>query len=185
LTLKPASVTGVDISAEMIEVAKSHLPPEVKLVKTDGTSLPFEDRTFDYVFTATVLQHNTQEDMLMDLVAEICRVAKEKVYFFERIEDTVLGDELCYGRPVSYYAALCRQHGFELVSTKFINIRTSYYVSGTIRKGLNSKSRREGEPLNGMSVFLQKATLPITRQLDKLFPSKKDVARLEFKRVGE
>ena len=183
LSKSPKSLTGVDISPDMVELAKSNLPPEVNIIKVNGTQLPFDDQSFDYVFTATVLQHNTDEVMLKQLMAELCRVAKEKVFLFERIEDTIMGDELCYGRPVSYYAGICKQHGFELASSKWINIRTSYYVSGAIRKGLNPKTRVEGEPLNGISNFLQNITLPITRQLDKVFTSQKDVARLEFRRI--
>ena len=71
----------------------------------------------------------------------------------------------------------------ELASSKWINIRASYYVSGAIRKGLNPKTRVEGEPLNGLSVALQNITLPLTRQLDKIFTSRRDVARLEFRRI--
>jgi SAM-dependent methyltransferase len=183
LSKSPKSLTGVDISPDMVELAKSNLPPEVNIIKVNGTQLPFADQTFDYVFTATVLQHNTDENMLKQLMAELCRVAKEKVFLFERIEDTITGDDLCYGRPVSYYEGICRQHGFALESTKWINIRTSYYVSGAIRKGLNPKSRVEGEPLNGISNFLQNVTLPVTRLLDKVFTSRKDVARLAFRRV--
>jgi SAM-dependent methyltransferase len=183
LSRSPKSLTGVDISPDMVELAKSNLPPEVNIIKVNGTSLPFEDRAFDIVFTATVLQHNTDEIMLKQLMAELCRVSGDRVFLFERIEDTIIGDALCYGRPVSYYENICRQQGFELVSSKWINIRTSYYVSGAIRKGLNSKDRVEGEALNGISVFLQNVTLPVTRQLDKLFTSRKDIARLEFKRI--
>lgn len=182
LAKKPAFLTGADISDDMIELAKSNLPPEVRLVKVDGTTLPFPDQSFDYVFTATVLQHNTDETMLLKILAEICRVAKEKVILFERIEDTIKGDDLCLGRPVGYYEKICSSHGFSLESSKWINIRTSYFVSGAIRKGLNPGTRVEGEPLNGVSVFLQKISLPITRQLDKVFTSKKDVARLIFQR---
>ena len=136
LAKSPKSLTGVDISPDMVELAKSNLPPEVTIIKVNGTSLPFEDRSFDYVFTATVLQHNTDETMLKQLMAELCRVAAEKVFLFERTEGEITGDSLCYGRPVAYYEAICRQHGFELASSKRINIRACYYVSGAIRKGL-------------------------------------------------
>lgn len=183
LSKSPKSLTGVDISPDMVELAKSNLPPEVNIIKVNGTQLPFEDRSFDYVFTATVLQHNTDEVMLKQLMGELCRVAGEKVFLFERIENEITGDELCYGRPVSYYEAICKQHGFELANAKWINIRSSYYVSGAIRKGLNPKTRVEGEPLNSISNFLQNLTIPITRQLDKIFTSRKDVARLEFRRI--
>jgi hypothetical protein len=95
-----------------------------------------------------------------------------------------MGDELCYGRPVSYYEKICNAEGFQMKSVKFINIRTSYYVGGAIRKGLNSKTRVEGEPLNKISVLLQRMSLPVTRILDQIFTSKKDIARMEFTRIN-
>lgn len=185
LSKSAKTLTGVDISPDMVELAKSHLPPKVNIIKVDGTKLPFEDKAFDVVFTATVLQHNTDETMLLQLMAEMCRVAKDKILLFERIENTITGDDLCYGRPVSYYAEVCKKHGFNLQSVKFINIRSSYYVSGAIRKALNPRKREEGEPLNKISVLLQQLTLPITQIVDKIFTSKKDVARLEFHRFKE
>ncbi len=183
LTKKPASLTGADISAEMIDLARSHLPAEVNLVKVDGTHLPFEDQSFDFVFSATVLQHNTDEAMVVKLIGEMCRVAKDSVFIFESIDEKLSGDELCHWRPVSMYEKWFTQHGFGLHAKKFINIRVSYFVSGAIRKGLNPKKRAEGEPLNRLSVFLQSITLPFTRLLDKMFVSEKDVARLEFVRT--
>ncbi|MFN4123952.1 MAG: class I SAM-dependent methyltransferase [Flavobacteriales bacterium] len=181
---KPSELKGVDISAQMVQLAKTKLPADVEVIKINGTELPFESEKFDIVFTATVLQHNTDEEMLKKIVAELSRVSKDRVYLFERIENEVKGDELCYGRPVSYYEQLMKQAGFQLVSKKFINIRTSYYISGAIRKGLNPSTRKEGEPLNTISTLLQKLTLPVTRITDKIFTSSKDLARLEFKRVS-
>ena len=179
----PKRLAGADISKEMIKLSKEKLPNEIELVKIDGATLPYKDREFDYVFTATVLQHNTDEEMLKKIVGEICRVSKEKVFLFERIENTIKGDELCYGRPVSYYEEICNSHGFKLVSTNFINIRVSYFVCGIIRKVFSPKSRKEGEPLNRLAIILQKVKLPFTSQFDKIFKSKKDVAKLEFVRI--
>lgn len=178
----PSRLTGVDISADMIELSKNKLPQEIELIKIDGTSLPFKDKEFDNVFTATVLQHNTNEEMLKKIMSELCRVADDKVFLFERIEKKIKGDELCYGRPVSYYEQICNLNGFELVNTKFINIRVSYFISGIIRKVFSCKTKKEGEPLSKIAILLQNITLPFTIQLDKIFKSKKDVAKLEFKR---
>ena len=180
----PKRLAGADISEDMIRLSREKLPNEIELVKIDGTSLPFKNKEFDYVFTATVLQHNTDEEMLKKIMAEICRVSKEKVFLFERIEKSIKGDELCYGRPVGYYEDICKSHGFKLVNTQFINIRVSYFVCGIIRKVSSPRSRKEGEPLNGLAVFLQKIKLPFTSQLDKIFKSKKDVAKLEFERIS-
>jgi len=182
LALSPAKLTGADISSDMIELAKSNLPESVNLVKTNGTTLPFPDQSFDIVFTATVLQHNTDDEMLVKLIGEICRVSKESVYIFESIDTPRSGDELCYWRPVSDYQKWFDQHHFQLKSKKFINIRISWATSGVIRKFLNPKSRVEGEPLNGISVFLENVSIPVTSVFDKIFRSKKDIARLEFRR---
>jgi len=178
----PKRLVGADISEEMIQLSREKLPEDIELFKINGIKLPFKDYEFDYVFTATVLQHNTNEKMLRELMSEICRVCGDKVILFERIEKRIKGDKLCYGRPISFYKKLCEQQGFNLKTVRFINVRVSYFISGAIRKLLNPTLRQEGEPLSKFAVMLQKITLPVTRQLDSLFKSKKDVAKLEFER---
>ena len=81
----PDRLTGADISADMLELSREKLPNEIELIKIDGTSLPFKDKQFDYAFTATVLQHNTDEEMLKKIMAELCRVSGNKVFLFENI----------------------------------------------------------------------------------------------------
>jgi ubiquinone/menaquinone biosynthesis C-methylase UbiE len=176
----PKRLDGVDISEQMVKLAKNKIPAGISVQKINGTTLPFETNEFDIVFTATVLQHNTDDKMLRELMSEIARVSKDQVFLYERIENTIKGDDLCLGRPVEYYSSILNDHGFQLKSTKFINIRTSYYVCGAIRKGLNPKSRQEGEPLNKLSELLQASTLPLTKITDKIFRSNKDIGRLEF-----
>ncbi|MEN8226546.1 MAG: class I SAM-dependent methyltransferase [Bacteroidota bacterium] len=179
---KPSRLTGVDISEQMVKLARNKVPSDVEIIKIDGTRLPFKDREFDIVITATVLQHNTDENMLKKIMGELARVSKTEAYLFERIESEIKGDELCLGRPITYYEKIMRGNGFELVNQEFINIRTSYYISGSIRKGLNSKKRKEGERINKMSEYLQKMSLPLTRELDKIFKSNNDICRMEYKR---
>lgn len=178
----PKKLCGADISAEMVNLAKKNAPHEIEIVKTNGTVLPYADKSFDVVMTATVLQHNTDEEMLNKLIGELCRVSRDSVVIFERIEDTIKGDELCLGRPISYYAQLFHTYGFQLDNSRFINVRVSYYVSGFIRKVFNRRDRKEGEPLTVFSIYLQRLTLPFTKFLDKIFTSDKDVARLVFHR---
>lgn len=178
----PRQLVGVDISDQMITLAKNKVPEQVKIYKTNGTKLEFADNSFDIVFTATVLQHNTDEKMLIHLMNEICRVSCDRVFLFERIEDEIKGDELCLGRPISFYSNIMKDNGFKLISKKHINIRMSYYISGAIRKLLNPAIRKEGEPLNKISIILQQITLPLTKVLDKVFTSERDIAKLEFRR---
>ena len=177
------SLTGVDISEDMIALATKNLKGTgVNLVKTDGKTIPFDDKHFDIAITVTVLQHNTDENMLFNVIKEVCRVTSEKVVIFERIDDPIAGDELCLGRPVKYYEDIFKKEGFSLQKTEFINIHTSWMLSGAIRRGLNPKERQEGEPLNALSLGLQKTLLPITKVLDKVITSKRDLAKLEFVR---
>ena len=185
---QPASLTGVDISEDMIELARislNDIPSNngrepVELIKINGIELPFKEDHFDIVFTATVLQHNTNDEMHRQILNEICRVASKKVVLLERIETKLKGDELCLGRPLEQYNIICSKNGFEPESVEYINTRISYFVSGAIRKLFNKVGRREGEAISPIAHFLQRLTLPITRPLDKIFTSPTDVAKMIF-----
>ncbi len=183
LKYHPATLTGADISATMVGIAKENVDKKVEIVKTDGKTLPFENDSFDIVITVTVLQHNTDENMMSNLISEMCRVSKNQVVIFERIESEVIGDDLCKGRPIEYYNKFFKEGGFNLKEFEFSNIRVSYYVCGIIRKLFNKKSRQEGEPLNLFSIYAQNITLVFTKILDKIFTSKKDLAKLVFNKM--
>jgi len=179
----PKSLSGVDISNAMIKLAKNNLGEDnIDFNKIDGTSLPFEDQKFDYVFSATVLQHNSDENMMKSLLQEMCRVSSHQVVLFERIENKLKGDDLCVGRPVEYYAAICKEKGFELTDTKFINIQASYLVSGAIRKLLNSAKRKEGQQLSKIAELAQQISLPVTSIIDKIYTPKRDLAKVVLTR---
>jgi ubiquinone/menaquinone biosynthesis C-methylase UbiE len=181
LKQNPVELHGADISQDMIDLATRHLTdPRVHLTKIDGQNLPFENGAFDIVFTATVLQHNTDEDMLRHILSEICRVSKDQVVLFEMVAPQVTGDELCMSRPPSFYAKICREHGFQLKEVQHINIYASYLLAGFTRKVLNPSSRKEGEPLTAFSRTIQRLGLPFTKQLDKVFKVRRDVAKLGF-----
>jgi len=178
---QPGELHGVDISENMVRVASKNLQNKgATITKIDGTHIPYPDRYFDIIITSTVLQHNTDEAMLKQLIAEICRVGGGEVNLFERIEKSIKGDELNLGRPVSYYASLFEAHGFKLKEVKFLNINCSYYVSGAIRKLFNSTRRKEGEPVSKLSYFLQWVSLPVTKVLDNVFKAERDLGHLRF-----
>ena len=177
---KPSKVTGADISTKMVSLATKNNENQVEIVHFNGVNLPFGDNTFDTIFTATVLQHNTDEKMFTSIVSDICRVASKEVYLFERIEKTPKGDELNQGRTIQQYTDLFAKGGYTLASKKFINIQISYLVCGAIRILLNPKTREEGQPLTKFSLFLQNITLPVTKVLDKIFTADRDLCRLHF-----
>lgn len=184
LKQRPARINGVDISDNMIALAQENLSSDlISFNKTDGTTIDFPDQSQDIVFSATVLQHNSDEEMMSAMLKEMLRVSKNKVIIFERIEKTIKGDDLCVGRPVNYYSEIAESAGFKLEKASFINIQVSYLVCGAIRKVFNSQSRKEGERLNKFSIFLQKAFLPLTKKLDKVFTVNRDLGKLVFSRI--
>lgn len=177
----PKQLHGIDISGEMITISKKVLENiPVTVTKTDGHHIPFPDRYFDLTFTSTVLQHNTDEQMLLNLIDEIGRVTKSEIYIFERIEKRIRGTELCMGRPVNYYKGLFQKNNFVAADVQFINIQVSYLVSGAIRKLFNKRNHREGEDISRFSHYLQLLTLPVTSFLDKVFKSRRELAMLHF-----
>jgi hypothetical protein len=162
----------------MIKIAKALLSnKEVKIYKTDGIELPFENNSFEIVFTSTVLQHNTNEANLKLLIKDICRVSNGDIYLFERIEKTIKGHETNLGRPISYYESIFKDYGFSLKAVNSININISYFVCGVLRKIFNS-NHKEGEPLSRITIIMQTCLLPITSLLDKIFVSKRDLHML-------
>ncbi len=177
------NITGADISQNMIDIAKKHLDStKVDLVKINGETLPFKDQQFDLVFSATVLQHNTDDDMMQNILKEMCRVSKDKVFLFERIESNFKGDDLCMGRPYEYYKTIVESQGFEFKKIEYLNIQVSYIVCGIFRKLFNAKSRKEGQKESFVSTKLQSLFLPITSLLDKVFTVNRDLAKIEFVR---
>ena len=177
-------LAGVDISAEMIAVARERLPEHVELHKTDGTTLPFADRAFDLVFSVTVVQHNTDDAMMRRLVGEMARVCAEELVLIENVDTRISGDELMRRRPPEYYAGILGEHGFRHVGTDMIDTVASYYVCGALRKGLNPSTREEGQPLTPLSLGLQRALLPVTKVLDTILTHRRDLARMRFRRTA-
>lgn len=180
--LGPLELHGADISREMVELAKQTLGNKAQLVKVDGAQLPYADAYFDLVFTATVLQHNTDDRMLRILVKEICRVSGKDVFIFERIEKQVKGNLLCLGRPIEDYEKLFAKSGFHLVEAQFLDIQVSHLVLSAVRKLFNRSSRLEGEPQSGFSIGLQKLLLPLTSKLDKWYKRKSNLGMLHFQK---
>lgn len=179
----PKALYGVDISEEMIALAKQTVAGKnIHLQKNDGISLPFAVNYFDVSLTSTVLQHITDEIMLGQVIAEMCRVTNSDVYIFERIEKQLKGTPLCMGRPVTYYEALFSTHRFTLAETTFLNIHISYFVSGVIRKLFNKHTKQEGEPISNLSRMMQNATLPLTCILDPLLKTERELAMLHFRK---
>lgn len=82
-----AEYIGVDISPEMVKIAKKNNPTGNFYV-IDGECLPFPDNCFDLVFSVTVLQHipyNKKEK----IIQEMCRITKKGGYI-------IIIEDICF-----------------------------------------------------------------------------------------
>src|SRR5579859_4469608 len=137
---EPAKVVGCDVSEGLLECARNNTRniENVDLVQMDGTTLPFPDRSFDIVFTSTVLQHNL-DSTVKKLLPEICRVTAKRIYLFE---DTGLSKHESFSfvlRPASEYIPLCVENGFKLIETEPLGL----YASESLYRILRVLFRRK------------------------------------------
>ena len=109
-----ARFTGVDISEGMVRAARSNFPEHRFERLGEDLALPYEDESFDMVFSVSVMHHNPAEDR-RKLVAEMWRVAKPggKLVF---LEDFVTGKQTekstVYPMPISEFTTLLRESTF-------------------------------------------------------------------------
>ena len=88
----PGSVTGLDQSASMLELAAARVP-NAGFVESDALRLPFADNTFDRVFTSHFYGHLEEAERLRFL-GESRRIAPELV-----VADAALRDDV---QPVEW-----------------------------------------------------------------------------------
>jgi ubiquinone/menaquinone biosynthesis C-methylase UbiE len=66
---------GIDVSSEMLKVAKKKLPPTVNLQQGDVHKLPYSDNFFDFVITTEAFHHYYSQDKAL---LEMKRVVNPK-----------------------------------------------------------------------------------------------------------
>jgi SAM-dependent methyltransferase len=71
------AITAVDINEQTVEVARKRTAnyPEIAVQVVDGLSLPFPDKSFDFVLCCKTTHHLTDEDVVR-LLKEMFRVAR-------------------------------------------------------------------------------------------------------------
>lgn len=119
-------VTGLDFSEGLTKIAREFVP-EATFVVADMYDLPFEDSSFDGVWSCATLHHLTKMD-LPHVLAEIYRVLRPGAPGYisvkqgegERVEYEKEFDEM--GRFFSYYQegefrTYLEKAGFEIVDT--------------------------------------------------------------------
>lgn len=83
----PGSVTGLDQSSSMLELASARVP-DAGFVESDALRLPFADATFDRIFTSHFYGH-LEEAERVRFLGEVRRVAAELVVVDSALRDDV------------------------------------------------------------------------------------------------
>jgi len=186
---QPNFLLGVDISQKMHDLAEQNLRQfsKIRLAKTDGMHLPFDDQSVDTSFTVTVLQHIADETTLKTLVGEICRVTKETVTVMEDIghSSQLGGDDACINRTVDVYNSLFSDRGYQLRQLHFLNTRISrswYDLSWRIYQRLFFRRDHEGDRIGVNGKLLIGLPITFTRLLDDLFVENQNLAKMVFDR---
>jgi ubiquinone/menaquinone biosynthesis C-methylase UbiE len=73
LSEKGFSVTGIDLSEKMIEIARNKHIPHCRFQVADGANLPFDDNTFDVVAAITALEFTRDAQKI---IGEMARCLK-------------------------------------------------------------------------------------------------------------
>lgn len=89
LAAQGARVTGVDVTPEMVAVAR-RLVPDAQIMTFDGSTLPFAPASFDIVVTAYVLQYYVTDQTLLDEIARVLRPGG-RLISIEQVSDLELG----------------------------------------------------------------------------------------------
>ena len=86
--LKPKKIDyfGVDISEELIKIAKRKYP-EAKFQTADCLSLPFTDNFFDKVYSISILHNIPSKEFQLRYLTETRRVLKPKGFLILRVWD--------------------------------------------------------------------------------------------------
>lgn len=80
--------TGIDISQNMLDIAKKR-KPKCHFKLTDGRTIPFKDKSFDTVYCYLVFQH-LPKDAVKGYIDEAYRVLKKDGIF---VFQWIIGDE--------------------------------------------------------------------------------------------
>jgi SAM-dependent methyltransferase len=85
-----SAITAVDNSFRNLRIARQHfgLSKTVDLVQADSGSLPFPDRTFDFVTASMFLHHFRDEDVVRHL-SDFARLARRAIIVNDLVRDLV------------------------------------------------------------------------------------------------
>ena len=69
-------VVGLDVSSDMLDLARAVVPESVELIQVEGTEIPLADNSVDAIFSTHVLQHLDGLDVVSAYLREARRVLR-------------------------------------------------------------------------------------------------------------
>lgn len=165
------SITAVDVSERMLDIARKNMQRarvRTRFLHIDGQAIPLPDASIDYVFTVTVLQHNTDPVGLALLMSEIARVARERIYLFEDTARTERGIPEYVLRPVKFYQSVFEQRGYRMIEKRVINLFVTQKLFSLFNRIAGLYGKKEGAATGRVAALMQYPFLPFTVLLDRL-----------------
>jgi SAM-dependent methyltransferase len=120
LVSRGGSVTGVDITPEMVDVARRRAP-SANIVLLDGTKLPFSHEHFELLVSVYVLQYYVHGERTLPL--ELSRVLRPggQLLAIEQVAD----EEIGRGGSLAEYEAMFSDAGLCVTKTELIRLGDS------------------------------------------------------------
>jgi ubiquinone/menaquinone biosynthesis C-methylase UbiE len=168
LVRKGARVEGVDVTPEMVAVARTRVP-QAQFHTIEGPTLPFADRRFDLVVTAYVLQYYVGGDLR--IARELARVLTEggKLVAIEQVAE----DELGRGGKVAAYEEMLGGAGLRLLDVSKIRMGDSRVVAIAHRLPLLARLPLVPSLVTVEAKRLEEVPLTNGRYADMVFSAKK------------
>lgn len=126
---KGIAVTGIDVNAQLLELARAHAPSG-RFLEAPAEKLPFPDRSFDLVFFGLVL-HETDDPAAA--LEEARRVARHRVAVLEwSYREEPQGPPLAHRMSEETIEDLALEAGFS--GLEYINLRQLAFYRLAIRE---------------------------------------------------
>jgi len=143
-------VVGVDVSEEMLKIARKKLP-NVKFIRADAYSLPFEDNTFDLVLSITMFEFIHKPEKALGEIYRVLKPGGEAIigtmngrslwFLFKRLKSLFVETAYRYAR---FYTPrelerLMKEAGFRDVESRGIIYFPSFFPFLGLAEKLDQK----------------------------------------------
>jgi ubiquinone/menaquinone biosynthesis C-methylase UbiE len=129
LSSRGATVDGVDVTPEMIEVAQARRLPQATFIVIEDDGLPFVNGTFDLAVSAYVLQYYVSQP---GIAAEIARVLRPGgiLATVEQVTESDIGR----GGSLTAYVGMFEAAGFRTVEARVTRVSDSRLIGAVSRR---------------------------------------------------